>query len=125
MKLEIMEPVLSVIQFDAEEPIPEWALSSKWFSVTRTNEELSIVCCSSDIHSELGFKAEHGWRGIKVAGVLDFGLTRILSSLAAPLADQGISIFAISTFNTDYLLVKEDQLVKAKETLVKAGHDFQ
>ena len=68
------------------------------------------------------WKAETGWRCLKVLGPLDFGLTSILASIAVPLSDAGISIFALSTYDTDYLLVRENDLEKAKQVLLASGH---
>ncbi|MDQ6418451.1 ACT domain-containing protein [Paenibacillus sp. LHD-117] len=124
MILEIMEPSLSVLKLNANETIPNWALNSTWFSITRTSEELSIVCPSLDLEVNLDSNVEHGWKGLKVTGILDFSLTGILASLAVPLAEHKISIFAVSTFNTDYILVKEELLSQAKAVLEQAGHTF-
>jgi hypothetical protein len=72
-----------------------------------------------------GSRAETGWRCLKVQGPLDFNLTGILSSIAAPLAEVEVSIFAISTYNTDYILVKENDLEKAKQALRASGHTLK
>lgn len=102
-----------------------WALSSDVFSITRTDEELSIVCNSECLpQNEAISDVENDWKCIKVEGVLDFSLTGILSSLANPLAKNNISIFAISTFNTDYLLIKNHSIEKAKVVLENDGHNF-
>ncbi len=87
-------------------------------------QELSIVCPTSNVPDSILKDVEHDWKCIKVEGVLDFALTGILSSLANPLAENNISIFAISTFNTDYLLIKVDSIEKAKSVLENAGHTF-
>ena len=88
--------------------------------MTRTADELSIVCETDYVPSEV--EQESGWRALVVEGRLDFALTGILVSLAAPLADAGVSIFALSTFNTDYLLVRADDLPRAVAALRAAGH---
>jgi hypothetical protein len=88
-------------------------------------EELSIVCPDKNIPKHAhDITVEHDWRGIKVERMLDFSLTGILSSLAAPLAHNEISIFAVSTFNTDYLLVKEKILEQTIIVLKQNGHQF-
>jgi hypothetical protein len=92
----------------------------EFLSITRTRDELSIVCESSRIPA--GIDAEFGWRCIKVDGPLDFSLVGVLSSLAEPLARAGIPIFAISTFDTDYVLVKTANLEGAMAALESAGH---
>ncbi|MBH0359032.1 ACT domain-containing protein [Bacillus toyonensis] len=124
MNLTILDTTFSVIKLPKTEEIPSWASKGELFSITRTIEELSIVCASSNVPDNILKDVEHDWKCIKVEGILDFGLTGILSSLANPLADNNISIFAISTFNTDYLLVKLHSIEKAKSVLENAGHTF-
>ena len=84
-------------------------------------DELSIVCPQGQLPEYK--EAELGWRALKVAGPLDFSLTGVLADLANPLAKAGSSIFALSTYNTDYLLVKEDKLEQAVSTLEASGHE--
>ncbi|SLK19228.1 ACT domain-containing protein [Bacillus toyonensis] len=124
MNLTILDTTFSVIKLPKTEEIPSWASKGELFSITRTIEELSIVCASSNVPDNILKDVEHDWKCIKVEGILDFGLTGILSSLANPLADNNISIFAISTFNTDYLLVKLHSIEKAKSVLENAGHTY-
>ncbi|WP_144499472.1 ACT domain-containing protein [Bacillus sp. FDAARGOS_235] len=124
MNLTILDTTFSVIKLPKTEEIPSWASKGELFSITRTIEELSIVCASSNVPDNILKDVEHDWKCIKVEGILDFGLTGILSSLANPLADNNISIFAISTFNTDYLLVKLHSIEKVKSVLENAGHTF-
>ena len=100
--------------------MPAEILGTRFFSVTRTNEEVSIVC--DDSVAVAGARTETGWGCIKVLGPLDFSLTGILSQIASPLAREKISVFAISTFDTDYILVKE--LDCAVSTLKEAGFPF-
>jgi hypothetical protein len=126
MKLNILDSTFSIVKISPTKAIPSWATEGDVFSITRTNEELSIVCPSECLPSndEEIKEVENDWKCIKVEGVLDFGLTGILSSLANPLSDNKISIFAISTFNTDYLLVKNHSIEKAKLVLENEGHTF-
>lgn len=125
MDLKILDSTFSVVKISPTETIPLWALNSDVFSITRTDEELSIVCPSERIPMNGVFKdIENDWKCIRVKGVLDFNLTGILSSLANPLAENKISIFAISTFNTDYLLIKSHSIEKAKAVLENEGHTF-
>ena len=91
-----------------------------FFSVTRTADELSVVCAEGEAPG--GAKCECGWRMLQVVGPLEFSLTGVLAAIATPLANTGVSIFAISTFDTDYVLVKEESLVKAVGALRNAGH---
>jgi hypothetical protein len=89
-------------------------------SITRTGEELSVVC--PEVLVSEGVRAERGWRALRVVGVFDLSQVGVLASLAAPLAGAGISLFALSTFDTDYLLVQEQHMGRAVEVLVDVGH---
>ncbi len=120
LTLILMPDLVAVCRLAPETPIPKWALESSFYSISKTKDELSIVCEQSRVPTTV--KSEPNWRCLKVKGTLDFGLTGILASLANPLAQAGISIFAISTFDTDYLMVKQDVLATAMQTLTKAGH---
>lgn len=100
--------------------MPAWVGASGFLSVTRTSEELSIVCLA--VHVPATVKHEAGWRLFKFQGPFPFNETGILSSALAPLAQAKISILAIATFDTDYLLVKQDQLDAAVRALKAAGH---
>ncbi len=107
---------LGICRFDNGEQLPDWAIrSTDFLSITRTADELSIVCEEDSIPP--GIKAEKGWRAIKVEGPLDFKMTGVLSSILSPLADAKISIFAVSTYETDYILVKSDRIDEARRVL--------
>ena len=117
LTLSILPGKLAVSLLEKNDSIPSWALKSVFFSISRTKDELSIVCMEKFVPQ--GVKFEGNWRAIKVEGKFDFSVTGVLSSLSNPLAEAKISIFAISTFNTDYILVKNENLVKAKRILAK------
>jgi hypothetical protein len=119
LNLQIQNGVYAVCRLGKDEQIPAWA-KGEFVSITRTNDELSVVC-SEDAVPE-GIKSEKAWKCLKVLGPLDFSLVGIFASLAEPLARGGISIFAISTFDADYLLVKNDMVEKTKEILSQTGH---
>jgi hypothetical protein len=119
IQLSILQTPLAVCQLPPDSTLPGWIFDLPFYSITRTAAELSIVAPEAAIPPD--WKAERGWKGLKVEGPLDFSLTGILSSLAAPLAQAGISIFAISTFDTDIILVKADQMEKAVSTLAGEG----
>ena len=105
----------------ADDEFPRWALSGGGFaSVARTAHELSLVCAEDAVPQ--GIQCEPGWRLFKIEGPLDFALTGILASVAQPLAEAGVSIFAISTYETDYVMVKEQDVEKAVLALAAAGH---
>jgi hypothetical protein len=119
LTLSLLPGILAVCRLERDAPIPAWALQAgphqSLVSVTRTSEELSIVCAQDLLPP--GARAERGFRAFKVAGPLDFSLTGVLASLTTPLAEAGVSVFAVSTFDTDYLLVREVQLAAARKTL--------
>lgn len=123
MQLAILDLALSVCRLQAQQNVPAWAWGRREFmSITYTREELSIVCATDAVPPDV--RAEHGWRALQVAGPLDFSLTGILAGLATPLAGAGISIFAISTYDTDYLLLKEKHLAQARAVLEALGYSF-
>ena len=111
---------LAICQLDPGARFPAWTPAGVFWSITRTSDELSIVCAEDSVPS--GVICQPGWQALKVAGPLDFSLTGVLASLAVPLAEAGVSIFAISTYDTDFLLVREDQLEVAVDVLRRAGH---
>ena len=120
LTLIVLPEGLGICRLDPDGPVPEWAYTSSFFSVTRTSDELSLVCAEALIPEDKF--CDKGWRCLKVQGPLDLSETGILSSLTLPLARSGISIFSLSTYDTDYLLVREGDLLKAVETLVSDGH---
>ena len=120
LTLVLSEPELAVCRLAADAEVPAWAHSGALSSVTITQDELSIVCEAAHVPEDV--QSERGWRAFMVKGPLDFGLTGILASLAQPLASASISIFALSTYNTDYILVKETDLEGAVSALKQAGH---
>jgi uncharacterized protein len=122
MKLSILPEILAVCRFAPDTLSNEDLSTLPFYSITKTLEELSIVLPES--HIPQGCKVESGWKAIRVDGVLDFSLTGILTSLGNPLADAGISIFAISTFDTDYILIKSENLNSAIRLLSDAGHQI-
>lgn len=122
MKLSILPETYSVSRLSPNQAFPTWIDQSHFWTVTRTERELSVICLQKNVPAEV--KSEGGWKILEVEGPLDFGLTGILASIAAPLATAKISIFAVSTYDTDYVLVKERDLEQAKETLAQAGFAF-
>lgn len=121
MRLDVLHGEFAIVRLDASAATPSWMPeSAEFLSITRTREELSLVCESSRVPAEIA--AERGWRCLKAAGPLDFSLVGVLASLAEPLARSGIPIFAISTFDTDHLLVKAANLEAAIAALESAGH---
>jgi len=119
-KLQLLPDTYAVCRLEKNAPAPDWGTQGLFSSITRTEEELSVVC--PDAHVPDGVKRQGGWRVLKVEGPLDFSLTGVLASLTAPLARKGISVFALSTYETDYLLVKEEKLEKAIQALREEGY---
>jgi hypothetical protein len=120
LTLTILETPLAIARLDPAAPPPAWAVTGELSSITRTADELSVVCAETAIPA--GIKVERGWRALKVAGPLDFALTGVLAAIAQPLAAAQVSIFAVSTYDTDYVLVRESDLARAREALSEAGH---
>jgi hypothetical protein len=123
LKLSLLPEILAICQLPKDARIPDWLLASTFYSITKTAEELSVVCPQTNVPE--GIKRDEGWRCLKVEGPLDFATTGILASLTMPLAKEGISVFAMSTYKTDYLLVKERHLEKAVQILSQNGHRIQ
>lgn len=121
-KLTLLKERFTLHRLEAGAPIPDVVLDSPFFSVTRTPDELSIMVPEGLVLSDT--RTEPGWFSIKVLGPLDFGLTGILAGISTLLAEEGISIFAVSTFDTDYILVKKDRAIQAVKALETAGYTF-
>lgn len=118
--MTILKEELAICSLDKDEKLPSWAMEGRFFSLTKTPSELSLVCPQDNIPSEVRYDGE--WRALKVEGTLDFSLTGVLASLAGALARVGLSIFALSTYDTDYLLVKDHDLDLAIQALEREGH---
>jgi hypothetical protein len=117
-----VEGSFAICKLDKDAAVPPWATASSFFSITRTSDELSIVCPEAVVPGDV--QCERGWRCLRVAGTMPFTVVGVLASLVTPLAEAGISVFAISTFDTDYLLVKEQDFEKAVAELGRAGHSI-
>ena len=120
LTLSLLPGHFAVCRLGPEEPLPAWAGAGPFLSITRTEHELSIVCAADQVPA--GIQCERDFRCLAVHGPLDFAATGILASLATPLATAGISIFALSTFDTDYLLIRTTNLDRARAALTAAGH---
>ncbi len=118
--ITILKEIFGIARLDKNSPIPEWAKKGSFYSITNTSDELSIVCEKTNIPEDV--KISNNWKIFKIEGPFDFSLVGIMAHLSTVLADGGVSIFTISTFDTDYILVKEENLEKATELLRKAGH---
>ena len=120
INIKLLKEKYAVCQLGATEEIPEWSNKGEFISVTRTRDELSIVCLEKDVPKEI--KKELNWNILKIEGQLDFSLVGILAAISSILAKKAISIFVISTFNTDYILVKEKDTENALNVLIEEGY---
>lgn len=115
LTLSILPEKLGICRLDKNSPVPDWTEKISFCSIARTKDELSIVCPQDKIPA--GVLVEKNWRAFKVEGPLGFSLTGIVASLSKPLAEAEISIFYISTYETDYLLAEEKNFAKAQKIL--------
>ena len=120
MQLYALDDLYAVVRLEPDADIPSWARTGHFWSVTRSDSELSVVCPQEQVPADAS--AERGWCAFEVAGPLDFSLTGVVASLVTPLADEQIPLFVVSTFETDYLLVREHDLHRSVAALTSAGH---
>jgi RimJ/RimL family protein N-acetyltransferase len=120
LELLAVPGTFAVCKLPAGEPLPAWATAGDFFCVTRTADELSVVCRADAVPA--GVACEGGWKGLRVAGAMPFTLVGVLAALTGPVAAAGVGVFAFSTFDTDYLLVKATDWAKAVTALRGAGH---
>lgn len=120
MKLRILAPAFAVARLSPDAPTPAWATRSPFHTVSRTPSECSVLCPWEDVPD--GVRREGPFRALEIEGPLDFALTGVLSALLSPLAQAGISVFALSTFDTDYVLVRAERLEDAARALAAEGH---
>jgi Uncharacterized conserved protein len=120
LRIAILPDRLAVCRLPPSSPLPPW-IAGAFTSITRTNDELSIVCDEPAVPEDV--QAERGWRVLKVEGPIPFEVTGVAAALVAPLADARISVFLLATYDTDYLLVKDETFARALEVLRAAGHE--
>ncbi len=120
--LELLPISAAVVRLAPSQALPNWA-GGEFVSITRTAEELSVVCVEDRVPDDAA--AERGWRCLRVAGPLDFEQVGVIASIAEPLREAGIPIFVVSTYDTDYLLIKASRLEKSIAALRDAGHEVQ
>ncbi len=120
LSLSLLPKSFVICRLDAEAPIPAWATRGDFFSITRTSEELSLVTEMELVPVDL--RAETSWRALKAHGPFDFSEIGVLAALVTPLAENKVSVFTISTFDTDYLFTRSSQLQASLGALRQAGH---
>lgn len=122
LRLSVLEDRLATCRLEPDSEVPGWATEARFFSVTRTPDEVSVVCLEQKVPD--GVKLKSGWRALRIEGPLDFSLVGVLASLLVPLAGAGISVFTVSTYDTDYVLVKEGHLDSTVAVLRDNGHEI-
>jgi uncharacterized protein len=120
LQLRRLAETYAVCQLSADAPIPSWADGVGFVSISRTTDELSIVCLADRVPDDV--RSEQGWSCLQLVGPFEFTLTGILAAILEPLADAGIGIFAVSTFDTDYVMVKAEKLEATIIALEARGH---
>ena len=115
-----MQGDYAICKLDPEMESPDWAACGEFYSISRSADELSIIC----LHEQIPPKVPHdpGWRLLKIAGPFDFDEIGVLASITTPLAAARISLLTVSTYDTDYVLIKDTNYSLALETLESAGH---
>ena len=123
LNLKLLKDKYSVCRLNKDDEIPKWIFNEEFFSITKTEDELSIVCLQDKIKEDI--KCERDWKILKIEGPLDFSLIGILSKISTLMANNNISIFAISTYDTDYILVKEKDIENACKILNCNGYEVE
>lgn len=119
--LSTLDGFFAICKLNPQTKIPNWALKGEFYSITRTSEELSILCPQKIIPDEITSVGR--WRGLKIEGPFKFTEIGILNSITAPMASVNISLLSISTFDTDYVFIQDDQFEDALLILAANGHE--
>ncbi|WP_069999922.1 ACT domain-containing protein [Cellulosilyticum sp. I15G10I2] len=125
LNLEVLEGVYCICKGLPDYIINELQFKSDFFSLTKTSDEVSVVCNQQVIATDTIKSIEKDWKILKVSGVLDFSLIGILAKISRILAQVSVSIFVLSTYDTDYILVKASKLVIAAQALEQSGHSVK
>ncbi len=121
MQLRVLDETFAIARLAADAAVPVWVGGRDLIAVVRTRNELSIMCQDAAVPANVT-EVERGFKAFAVVGTLDFKLIGVIAHLAQPLADAGIPIFGISTYDTDHILVREASLADAAAALIAAGH---
>jgi hypothetical protein len=122
--LIVFEKKYSIYKFRKDAVLPEWVYATEFFSLTRTEEELSVVTVQTD-HISDSVECSKDWRILKIEGPLDFSLTGVIADISIILKEAKISVFIISTYDTDYILIKEKNLKTAMVSLQNKGYNVR
>lgn len=120
MHLVVLKKTYAIARLAPDETVPEWASDDEFASITTTGDEVSIVIPQGRVPNDV--TVDRAWRCLKIEGPLDLALTGVLAAILIPLADAGIAVFAVATYETDYVLVKEKTLAEAVQVLCAQGH---
>lgn len=119
--LDILERPIAVCRLPVDAEVPAWAwTATEFLTISRTTQELSITADAAVVPADV--PSQRGYRAFRIRGTIGFGLVGLLASIIGPLAQAGIGLLSISTHDTDFVLVKEDDLTRARATLERAGH---
>lgn len=122
LKFRQLAGLYAVVRLASDESIPDWATKGDFTSITRSADELSIVCPADNLPPEL--HSPERWNCLKLEGPFPFALTGVLLAFIEPLSTKGVPIFAISTYDTDYVLIPEDRMGGVIDLLRQAGHEL-
>jgi uncharacterized protein len=122
LKFRRIDGEFAIVRMACDAAVPEWATKGGFSSITRTAKELSIVCAVENLPSDVN--SLHHWTCLKLEGPFAFSLTGVLLSFIEPLSANGVPIFAISTYDTDYVLIQEEFVANALNLLRQAGHEL-
>lgn len=124
-RLHVLPGLYTILQLQNDSGLHDYLSLQPFFSITRSGAEISVVCRQDDVPTGLDGKVSTDWRALEVAGPLQFDETAVLSTLLHPLAIAGISVFTVSTYNTDYIFVRKSAIALTIETLQNSGHEIQ
>jgi hypothetical protein len=122
LKFRMLADIYAIVRFAPDAAVPEWAAKGKFYSITRTSEEISIVCPAENVPADT--RPSLRWVCLKLEGPFPFSQTGVLLSFIEPLSSNGVPIFAISTYDTDYVLIQEEFRSTALGLLQKAAHEM-
>jgi hypothetical protein len=122
LDFKILKGDYSIYRLNKDSAVPDWTCDSEFYSITRTQEELSIICKHADVKRNDNIKIDNHWRILKIVGPLDLSLIGIIADISVLFKENQISIFTISTYDTDYILVKNQHIDKALTVLKNNGH---
>lgn len=122
LKFRQLSGTYAIIRLHPQAVIPDWATRGEFTSISRSSDELSLVCPTENLPPDV--RSPHRWVCLKLEGPFPFSLTGVLLSFIKPLSESGVPIFAISTFDTDYVLIQQEFAARALDVLQATGHEL-